>query len=360
MDQYLHSDIKTDIYVVVNPNSGYYSDSTYKGILTTLRKYLNSYILTSGSYLHNNDSTNRSISDNTIPKTKIYRMIEFKTMYINHALQVFSKMSLKDISNTHLIIIIGGDGIIHEVVNGLFINENNKDWLNIFPQMCVCPLGSGNHLAKLIGTSTIDKFYESILLFTSGKAIQRSIIPTMVKNDNTTILSINTIVVGTPAIINETSSYFSGYLPQIMSPLKYEIGTMLGIFSREYFIINTINSEPNEDSVINNVIGLFIQSTPSCGNNFLVDKRVNGCETKLSYAYIKDASTLRLIYEFTKERAGYESTKLVREYDTSYKLNLIPCIDLSSPTLTIDGQNDKIQFPVTITKHDHILSFLSV
>lgn len=365
------SNIKTDIYVVVNPNSGSYSDSTYHEIQSTLKQYLHNYPITDITAKNGTDNNDNSkIVGNT------QRMIVLKTSHANHASEVFASLSLKEISNICLIIMIGGDGIIHEVVNGLFSNPNNEEWINIFPLMCVCPLGSGNHLANLVGTDTIDKFYNAIELFSSGDLVQKTIIPNIVlsnqnifidsmsktsnknKKNPGGILSINTIVVGTVSVINEKASLVASYLPRILAPLKYELGTMMGIFTKEYFII-TVKNDNNVDNIIDNAIGLFIQTTPSCGNNFMVDSRINGSENGLSYAYIKDISTPQLIYEFAKERIGYKSADLVREYDTDNELVLNSYIDAKASTLTIDGQNDKIQLPATIRRYDHSLKFLS-
>jgi len=358
MNTYSYDNIKTDIYVVVNPKSGSYDDAIYATILNTIQTNFSSRTISDVSTNIVLENKSESKLETKI-ETKLYRIIELKTSYVNHALKMFSQLSIKDLSNIHLIIIIGGDGIVHEVVNGLFNNPCNEEWKNIFPTMCVCPLGSGNHLAKLIGTESIDKFYNAMSLFILGESNQKYIIPNVVENNennsiNKKILSINTIVVGTPAIINDKASRIVDYLPRILSPLKYEIGTMFGIFDREYFIIDAKNGD-----IIDNIIGLFVQLTPSCGNNFIVDKRVNGTEKGLSYAYIRDVNTVRLIYEFTKERAGYESTELIKKYDTNNELELNAYIDTKIPTLTIDGQSEKIQFPVIIKKYTQSLTFLS-
>jgi len=373
-------DCKTDIYIIVNPISGSFTNTIYANIVNTIKSYLTQYTLIDISSVIATDTTlpiMDDMSDNSEPhietivtlsiKETPYRLIEFKTSHQNHALQVFSQISLKD---TLLIIIVGGDGTIHEVVNGLYTNCGIS--IEMFPMMAICPLGSGNHLAKLIGTETINDFYNALSIYSKSPyhATHRSIIPNVITDGlNRSVLSINTIIAGMPATVNDVASKVAGYLPNILSSLKYEIGTVLGIFSREYFGIETVNDQMTDELECDgvDVVGLFVQVTPSCGNNFIIDKRINGNETKLSYAYIKDNYTFRIMVEFTKERVGYESTELVRRYDSDselvLKLNLkSTAIDSTlnlKPKLTIDGQSERFEFPATIKKSEHLLTFVS-
>lgn len=69
------------------------------------------------------------------------------TDYQGHVTELISSYTLENINK---IILIGGDGLIHEVIHGLIYNEI----YNI--PICIIPTGSGNGLAKSLNINNID------------------------------------------------------------------------------------------------------------------------------------------------------------------------------------------------------------
>ena len=381
------------IYIVVNPNSGSFN----KKLFSIVSNFINStfdeicfnkdiksdYLNELSNCIEMDDIDHKHYlackQNQTIIQdyNRKYQTCYFITDYVNHAMTFFSQLTTDIICNIDLIIMIGGDGIIHEVVNGLFSNPNIILGTTI-PKLSVCPMGTGNHLAKFIKTETIKKFYDSLTTFANGFLSTTLIMPIeIVSENNLSMLSINTVTVGIPAIINERATQITPYLPSFFSTLKYEIGTIIGLFEKEYLNILT---EKNE--IIKNIIGVFVQTTPSCGNNFVVDDRINGSELNLTYAYVQDVNTCSLAIEFTKEKLGYRSTQLIRRYCTDFLITIDSSIDKNptlsinenptlsinenltlsinkNPTLSIDGQKTKLQFPIKIIKSNIILSFLN-
>ena len=322
------------IYVVVNPQSGSFDEATYLQIFDSIQNC----ILSSKKYA--------------------YTVVHLRTEYANHAKEVFHKM--ENTSNVALVIIIGGDGMIHEVVNGFHLNTSEY-----FPLFAICPNGSGNHLAKTTGTESFDKFMLALTQFIDNdndndKQVTHNIIPTCVsytdKNNETqsSVLSINTIIGGIPAIINNTASKLSPYIPSLISPLKYEFATLINLFSKEYMTL-----ELDDNQKLENVVALFIQTTKSCGNNFVIDDKISGNETELTYAYVSDLNPFWILFAFLKEKLGYRSQFLVRNLAGNSHFRIIACND-GSNTINVDGQSDPIYLPANVEKLNQKIMFLTV
>jgi len=78
----------------------------------------------------------------------------YKTTHKEHATEIISTIDLINITN---IILIGGDGLIHEVVQGLI----KKDIYNI--PIYIVPTGSGNGLAKNLNINNISDAIKCIM-----------------------------------------------------------------------------------------------------------------------------------------------------------------------------------------------------
>jgi diacylglycerol kinase (ATP) len=84
----------------------------------------------------------------------------FETHSRNHAFDLAGKTVYKKYD---LIIAAGGDGTVHQVVNGLLQEQHNTRML---PPLAILPLGSGNDFAHAVGaTKNINLFIEKIKAF---------------------------------------------------------------------------------------------------------------------------------------------------------------------------------------------------
>ncbi|VBB18288.1 diacylglycerol kinase family lipid kinase [Yasminevirus sp. GU-2018] len=370
-----------NVYIVVNPSAGSYDEGTFNDLENTIKRTLQTYSLQKRF----TELLDGNVIDSEKERSQQFNVITLKTQYANHARAHFSQLENVILKSVSLIIIVGGDGMVHEVVNGVSRNPN----LSQYPFFAVCPMGTGNHLADLVGTSSSDLFLkalrnysdlvetQSITENTSTSFGTKSIIPTEVVCLPTSnadrvkgevivpTLSINTIITGVPSNVNERATKIAPYLPGVLSFLKYELGTVFGMFDRDYLKIDLgrsseiDNTNNNRNVIIDDVIGLFVQTTPSCGNGFVVDSRVTGNEEGLTYAYFKDVNTCKLLFELSKEKAGYNSQDLVRRYNIDREITLHPYGD-EYVYVTVDGQNEKITLPVTVRRSGVSLRFLTV
>jgi len=257
----------------------------------------------------------------------------FITQYTNHARDVSSLINLEKIQ---IVFIVGGDGMIHEVVNG--VNNNNTYTERI--TLSVIPLGSGNHLSKALNIKSIDDWINSL----DGMKVMK-VVPTVVHTKEKQVLSINTIIGGMPQLINDTSSQISKYIPRFAGWLKYDVSTLYHMFFKfdNHITLHCgcddeIKNENNENSV-HDIIAIFISTTQSCGSDLTISENIKPDQQNVSLSYFLKHNKLRILYEFIKEKFGYESKYMIRLID---KYSVIYLEGSNVTNITVDGQNEKI------------------
>ena len=167
------------------------------------------------------------------------------TEHSNHGSELVQKAISKGILN---IICIGGDGTLHNVVNGIMSQ-------NVVASNTVCvgviPIGTGNDWVK---TYAIPKKIEgAIQIIKNGHTKQQDIGKVEVKNESTKTLYFNNLLgVG-----------FDGYVVSKANKIKkfgalaYILGTLKGLISFNNFKSKTtLNSEVIEGKTLMVLIGL--------------------------------------------------------------------------------------------------------
>jgi diacylglycerol kinase family enzyme len=263
----------------------------------------------------------------------------FITQHTNHARDVSSLINLEKIQ---IVFIVGGDGMIHEVVNG--VNNNNTYTERI--TLSVIPLGSGNHLSKALNIKSIDNWINSL----DGMKLMK-VVPTVVHTKEKQVLSINTIIGGIPQLINDTSSQISKYIPRFAGWLKYDLSTLYNMFlkfdnnitlhsdnSSSDNSVDELKNEINENSV-QDIMAIFINTTQSCGSDLVISKNIKPDQQNVSFSYFPQHSKFRILYEFIKEKFGYESKYMIRIID---KYSVIYLEGSNVTNITVDGQTEKI------------------
>ncbi|XP_055855758.1 sphingosine kinase 2 [Episyrphus balteatus] len=97
----------------------------------------------------------------------------YVTKYANYAKEF---MRSKDMNNWRGIIVVGGDGIYYEVINGLM---QRQDWREIFERISIgtIPCGSGNGLAKSISFSNNEPYEPKPILSAALTAVRGKTAP---------------------------------------------------------------------------------------------------------------------------------------------------------------------------------------
>lgn len=90
-----------------------------------------------------------------------YQVTTKRSQYQRHVYQLIEE--LDDINQYHAVLIMGGDGTVFEVVNGLLLATiQGKFRLIDIPPVCILPAGSGNTIAYTLGISTIDQAIQAL------------------------------------------------------------------------------------------------------------------------------------------------------------------------------------------------------
>jgi len=172
--------------------------------------------------------------------------VEFAfTKYAGHAENIAMNSSGYDI-----IIAVGGDGTISEVVNG--INTETQ-------ALAIIPLGTGNNLAKDLRLTSLTKIYDII---NKNNKIKIDLIHCRFKIDENTFerYAVTTSGIGLVAAI---ANFCNRYL-KIAGPLCYPLSTCCRSFRQEKLSAKVqINDAPIEEIEFTNFI---INNTKYAGN----------------------------------------------------------------------------------------------
>lgn len=353
--------VKLKKIIFVNKHSGSFRQSIFDDVIQTITYKLNCV----EKYIDFDRCSAEMINEENSQNDE-NKLLIFVTQHANHARDISSLINWKHFD---IIFLAGGDGIVHEVVNGI---NNNNTYIKIKMLLSIIPLGSGNHLSKSLNIHSIHEWKNSLALAIDSMR-RMKVFPTVVyTNNNKQLLSINTIIGGIPERINNTSTHISKYIPKFVGWLKYDISTLYNIFSRfdskiTLHFIN--NNDKNEDTTnienentntvhsIHDVIAVFIQTTESCGSDLMISKNIKPNQENISLCYISKHCNFRLLYEFIKEKLGYVSRHLVRIID-KYDVVFLQGSELEN--ITIDGQTEKISIDskIMIKKSSEYFNFI--
>ena len=333
--------------IFVNEHSGSFNKHVFDNVIQSIKCKCKSVEKHVGHYTHEMISQESNESSDTL-----FIII---TQRANHARELSSMINLEKIQT---VFIVGGDGMIHEIVNGL--NNNNTYTERI--TFSVIPLGSGNHLSKALNIKSIYEWNNSLHNMKLMK-----VFPTVVyTKEKKQVLSINTIIGGIPQLINDTSSQISKYIPRFAGWLKYDLSTLYNMFSKFDSKItlhcggdgdgdHEIKNENNEINV-HDIMAIFINTTQSCGSDLVISKHIKPDQQNVSLSYFPQHNKLRILYEFIKEKFGYESKYMIRMID-KYSVIYLDGSGSNLSNITVDGQNEKIPIDSKIMIKKSLESF---
>jgi diacylglycerol kinase family enzyme len=238
------------------------------------------------------------------------------TEYQGHATELMTVLS------DTVVCIMGGDGLIHEVVNGWMKNQDRSI------RFAIIPAGSGNHVAKALGINNIE---DGIRAIKEGEVVDMDIIK--LKNKDSVVYSVNVIIGGLPMKINDRASQIQQNWG--ISSLKYDLATVAELPN----VCNTSWKINNETVKLN---CLFIHNTPSCGNGLKVAPKASVTDGKAEVVWMEDCGIMYLSFVLILLMFGaHESRTKLLEWDDS--------IEIEGGSVTIDGQSDIYETPAKLT-----------
>lgn len=236
------------------------------------------------------------------------------TQYPGHASDIIKTTSL---SNYEAIVVFGGDGTIHEVINGMMTRSDN-----VKIPIGVVPLGTGNALLHDLDILTVDKAIERIL--------KKNIITIDLMECHTSgglIYSFNILGWGIPVTINEIAEKW-----RFLGIQRYNLATLSQIIHNPSWNC-TITLD---DLVIKDKITFFMAcNTQFTGNGMKIAPHALLDDGFMNAILLKKESRLKLVQLFLKVFSG----KHINHPDIIYKKVQRIRIDTPDPMpLIIDGQ----------------------
>ena len=238
------------------------------------------------------------------------------TKYSGHAMEIIKNHSLNDID---AIFVLGGDGTMHEVVNGM-LNREDK----IIIPIGNIPTGSGNSLLYDLGKTDVDTTLNNIL-----KHKIKNLDVLEVSTEKNKIYSINLIGWGMGNDIGVLAEKM-----RWLGLMRYNIASIIEIFryrGRKAKIILDNNEQLNDNYAL-----ITICNTVYVGKGMKMAPYAKLDDGKMDVIMIKDDfSKIELLKLFPKLFTGehIKNQKVIYKQTKSFKLEPI-----KNEILNIDGE----------------------
>ena len=212
------------------------------------------------------------------------------TVYPTHATELARQAGL---DGYDLVVAVGGDGTVHETINGLMQLPEDKR-----PQFGVVPMGSGNDFAHALGMST--KPEEALKQVLTGTA--RKIDLGVVEDDHgRKEYWDNSVNIGFGGSVN----IYSHNLPVVRGFLMYLVAVLLTII-RHYDVLE-MKITTDENSWSDKLMMLAVCNGEREGGGFLTAPGAKLDDGLLNYTAVRQVSRpmmFRLIPEFLRGSQG--------------------------------------------------------
>lgn len=212
------------------------------------------------------------------------------TVYPTHAMEL-ARQAAED--GYELVVAVGGDGTVHEVINGLMQVPAAKR-----PQLGVVPLGSGNDFAHALGMS--DHPDQALKQVLTGR-IRKIDLGVIEDEHGRKEYWNNTINIGFGGSVN----IYSHSLPVVRGFLMYLVAVLLTII-RHYDVLE-MKVESNEGQWEEDVIMLAVCNGAREGGGFVTAPGAEIDDGVLNITVVRKVSRpmmFRLIPEFMKGSQG--------------------------------------------------------
>ena len=249
----------------------------------------------------------------------------FITKYPSHAHQKINTCNLSDIDR---IIVLGGDGTMHEVINGMFSRNDNKNL-----PIGLLPTGSGNSLIHDLNQLDLKKALYTIL----NNKIQK-IDLLKITTPNEELFSINMIGWG---MVNDIG--YQAETLRWMGPMRYNISSVIQIFK---YLPRKARIDIDGEYYSANFAFIMICNTIHVGKGMKMAPSASLKDGKMDLIIIKNNfSRMKLLQMFPKLFNGSHINSKLVEYKKAESFKLYPEID---EELNIDGDMNGMT-PITVT-----------
>lgn len=180
-----------------------------------------------------------------------------------------------------LVVAVGGDGTVHEVINGLMQVPEKKR-----PAFGIVPLGSGNDFAHILGLPTEPALAMQSAL--TGQPHPLDVASVRDQNDRLEYFN-NTLGIGFDAVVNS----YTRKITRIHGFLMYFVALMVTIF--RHFDAIDLHVETDQETWDLNTLMLAVGNGPREGGGFIVTPEAKLDDGILNYVTIRKISRLMML-----------------------------------------------------------------
>ena len=200
------------------------------------------------------------------------------TEYPGHAIEL-ARQAGQD--GCHLVVAVGGDGTVHEVINGLMqVPQENR------PALGIVPLGSGNDFAHILGIPADPS--EALLSAVHGEPHFLDVGSICDENNRLEYFN-NTTSMGFDSVVN----MYTRKITVIHGFLMYFVALMITIF--RHFDPIDLHVETDQETWDLSALMLAIGNGPREGGGFIVTPEAKLDDGILNYVTIKKISRLMML-----------------------------------------------------------------
>jgi sphingosine kinase len=258
-------------------------------------------------------------------KTQKINFESFITEYPSHAKK---KINTYDLNEIERIIVLGGDGTMHEVINGMLSRNDDK---NI--PIGLLPTGSGNSLIHDLNQLDIKNTLNTILTDRIQKVDLLKI-----TTPNEELFSINMIGWG---MVNDIG--YQAENLRWMGPMRYNVSSIMQIFK---YLPRKANIEIDGECYGANFAFIMICNTIHVGKGMKMAPKASLKDGKMDLIIIENNfSRIKLLQMFPKLFNGSHINSKLVKYKKAKSFKLYPEVN---EKLNIDGDMNGIT-PITVT-----------
>ncbi len=191
-----------------------------------------------------------------------------------------------DLEKCRMIVVVGGDGTIHEVINGLMKRDDG-----IKPPLSIVPAGTGNSLAHDLGISGIEEAIEVVQM---GRQIEMDIAE--IAYDNQVIYSFNVVGWGVPTNINILAEKIRWFRGQ-----RYNVAALYEIMKNRG---KEVRLEHDQGKVAGEVSFIVACNTIHTGNGMRLAPKARINDGLIDLLVVKKISRMQLLKLFLKVFKG--------------------------------------------------------
>ena len=249
----------------------------------------------------------------------------FITKYPSHAKEKINTYNLNDIER---IIVLGGDGTMHEVINGMLSRNDNK---NI--PIGLLPTGSGNSLIHDLNQLNLKNTLNTIL----NDRIQKVDL-LKINTPNEKLFAINMIGWG---MVNDIG--YQAENLRWMGPMRYNVSSIMQIFK---YLPRKANIKIDGECYSSNFAFIMICNTIHVGKGMKMAPKASLKDGKMDLIIIENNfSRIKLLQMFPKLFNGSHINSKLVKYKKAKSFELYPEVN---EELNIDGDMNGIT-PITVT-----------